>query len=97
MTLTATRTDKLHVATTPAVSSRHTRSVYQSSVYLVMQKGLNAARCLEKHADDRHHGQSAIRQLGGPWLELNMISKIVPTNLHITPVWLKPLHAKCSL
>ena len=44
--------------------------------------GLNATICLEKHTDNGHHGESAVRQLGRPQLGVETSSIHKPTFLH---------------
>ena len=39
-----------------------------------VELGSNASRRLEKHADDGHHGKSAVCQLSGPQLDLETSS-----------------------
>ena len=45
------------------------------------------ASCLEKHADDGHHGESAVRELSGPKPSLESLSNetpIIPKARHLS-------------
>ena len=58
------------------------RSSFVFHVSHFVLHGLNATICLEKHTDNGHHGESAVRQLGRPQLGVETSSILKPTFLH---------------
>ena len=46
------------------------------------RRSLHATKHLEKHADDGHHGESAVRELSRPWTPKGL-GNLIKTNSHI--------------